>query len=33
MKTADPKKQKRGRPENPKYRDPVHIDASHHELA
>ena len=28
MTTAKPKKPKRGRPENPKYQETVHIDAS-----
>ena len=33
MTTANPKKPKRGRPENPKYQEPVHIDASPKDVA
>ena len=33
MTTEKPKKLKRGRPENPKYQDPVHIDASPKDVA
>ncbi len=33
MSTAKPKKPKRGRPENPKYQEAVHIDASPKDVA
>ena len=33
MSTARPKKPKRGRPENPKYQETVHIDASPKDVA
>ncbi len=33
MTTAKPKKPKRGRPENPKYQETVHIDASPKDVA
>ena len=33
MTTANPKESKRGRPENPKYQEPVHIDVPPREVA
>ena len=33
MTTAKPKKPKRGRPENPKYQETVHIDAAPKDVA